>query len=104
MFNDYFLTVADTVIGNIKKENYDPRDTMNPSNYSINNFNSKFPTINCNYATTYEISMISKSLKTKASYGYDETPTKILKLSTPLIICPLTYICNKSLSSGVFPE
>jgi hypothetical protein len=48
--------------------------------------------------------MIIKSLKTKALYGYDETPTKILKLSTPLIICPLTYICNKSLFSGVFPE
>ncbi|GFG36035.1 hypothetical protein Cfor_03721 [Coptotermes formosanus] len=35
--------------------------------------------------------------------GYDEIPTKILKLSVPFIISPLTYICNKRLSQGVFP-
>jgi len=104
MFNDNLLTVADSVIGNIKKENHDPRDNVSPSNYSINNFNSKFPRINWNYATTYEINKITKYLKTKSSHGYDKTPTKMIKLSTPFIISPLTYICNKSLSSGVFPE
>ena len=40
--NDYFLSVADTVIGNITKDNNDPRDNMNPSNYSINNFTANF--------------------------------------------------------------
>jgi hypothetical protein len=55
------------------------------------------------YATTNEIDKIIKSLKTKNSYGYDEIPVKIIKLSVPFIISPLTYICNKSLSS-VFPE
>ena len=29
---------------------------------------------------------------------------KVLKLSAPFIISPLTYICNKSHSAGVFPE
>jgi hypothetical protein len=29
---------------------------------------------------------------------------KILKVSTPFIISPLTYMCNKSLSSGIFPS
>jgi hypothetical protein len=56
------------------------------------------------YATTYEINKIIKSLKTKTSYRYHEIPIKILKLCAPFIIPPLTYICNKSLSSGVFPE
>jgi len=41
-FNEYFLTVVDTVIGNIKRGNSDPRDNVNPSNYLINNFNSTF--------------------------------------------------------------
>ena len=36
--------------------------------------------------------------------GYDEIPMKILKVSTPFIISPLTYLCNKSLSSGIFPS
>jgi len=62
----------------------------------INNFNSKFPRTDWNYATTYEIDKIIKSLKTKNSYGYDEIPIKILKLSAPFIISPLTHICNKS--------
>jgi hypothetical protein len=46
-FNNHFLTVANTVIGNIKKGNSDSRDTMDHSIYLINNSNSTFPRINC---------------------------------------------------------
>jgi hypothetical protein len=77
---------------------------VDPSNNLINNFNTKISRINSKYATTCEINKIIKSLKTKNSYGYDEIPTKILKLSARFIISPLTYILNKSLTSGVFPE
>jgi hypothetical protein len=77
---------------------------VDPSNYLFTNFNNTFSRINWKYATTYEINKILVSLKTKNSYGYDEIPLKILKLSDPFIISPLTYICNISLSSGVFPE
>ena len=31
-------------------------------------------------------------------------PMKILKVSIPFITSPLTYIHNKSLSSGIFPS
>ena len=37
-------------------------------------------------------------------HGYDEIPTKLLKLSFPFILSPLTHICNKSLSLGIFPD
>ena len=47
---------------------------------------------------------IIQSLKAKNSHGYDGIPTKILKISTPFITSPLTYICNISLSSGIFPS
>jgi len=77
---------------------------LDPSNYLITNFNNTFSSINWKYATTCEINKTVKSLKTKNLYGYDEIPIKILKLSAPFIISPLTYNCNKSLSSGVFPE
>jgi hypothetical protein len=45
---------------------------------------------------------IMKSLKTKNSHSYDEIPVKILKLGTPFINSPLTYTCNKYLSTGTF--
>jgi hypothetical protein len=70
----------------------------------INNISTTFSGIHWQYATTSEIDKIIKSLKTKNSYGYDEISVKILKSSAPFIISPLTYICNKSLSSGVFSE
>jgi Notch-like protein len=44
------------------------------------------------------------TLKTKNSYGYDEISTKLLKISAPYICSPLTYICNKSILSGTFPD
>jgi len=66
----------------------------------------KFPftNIKIKYTTTKEIKEIIKSLKSKNSHGYDKIPMKILQVSTPCIISPLTYICNKSLSSGIFPS
>ena len=97
-------TVKDTVIGNIKKDDNDYKDNVDPSNYLITNFDNMFSRINWKYATTYEINKILIALKTKNLYGYDEIPIKVLKLSAPFIISPITYICNKSLSSGVFPE
>ena len=74
------------VIGNIIMGNHDFKGNVDPSNYVITNFNNTSSSINWKYAKTYEISI------------------KILRLSTPFVISPLTYICNKFLSFGVFPE
>jgi hypothetical protein len=54
--------------------------------------------------TTYEIEKIIHSLKRKNSYGYDEISIRILKASTPYVLSPLTYIFNKILSTGIFPD
>jgi len=54
--------------------------------------------------TTYKIKKIINSLKSKTSHGYDEISDKILKASAPCILSPLTYIFNKVLSSGIFPD
>jgi hypothetical protein len=56
------------------------------------------------YTTPKETEKVIKLLKSKSSHGYDRIPTKILKVSTPFITFPLTYICNKSLSLGIFPS
>jgi hypothetical protein len=88
-FNDYFSTIAGTVIGNIIKGNNDSKDSMDPSNYLITNFNNTFSRITWKYATTYEINKIIKSLKTKNSYGYDEMTHKNVKIKCPFYHSPL---------------
>src|SRR5215469_8730390 len=45
-----------------------------------------------------------KELKNKNSCGYDEITTKILKISSPFIVSPLTHKCNRMLSTGTFPD
>jgi hypothetical protein len=54
--------------------------------------------------TTYKIEKIIHSLKCKNSYGYDKISARILKASTPYVSSPLTYIFNKILSIGRFPD
>jgi hypothetical protein len=54
--------------------------------------------------STQEITSIIKSIKTKNSSGYDEISTKLLKISANYICSLLSYICNKSVSTGIFPE
>jgi Notch-like protein len=45
-----------------------------------------------------------KSIKNKKSSGYDEVSTNVLKASMPYILSPLTYIWNRSHSTGIFPS
>jgi hypothetical protein len=56
------------------------------------------------YTMLKEIKKIIKSLKSKNSHGYDGIHMKVLKVTTPFITSPVTYIqCNKLLSLGIFP-
>jgi hypothetical protein len=50
------------------------------------------------------INKIINSQRNKTSHGYDGISDKILKASAPFIISPLTYIFNRVLSTGVFPD
>ena len=54
--------------------------------------------------STKHVEKIIKSLKPKNSAGYDGISTGLLKISSAFIISPLTFICNKSISLGVFPD
>jgi len=44
------------------------------------------------------------SFKSSNSCGYDEVPTKLLKLCSHFINSPLNDICSRTLSTGVFPD
>ena len=52
---------------------------------------------------TYEIKAIIGRLKPKQSTGFDDISCKIVKLSTPYIIEPLTHIINASITTGIVP-
>ena len=67
------------------------------------NFNKPNEMIKLKHTTTHEIDKIIHSLKSKDSHGYDGVSTRILKLSAPYIVSPLTFIANRILSSGIFP-
>jgi len=54
--------------------------------------------------STKEITSIIKSFKTKNSFSYDEISIKLLKISVTYLSSPLTYICNKSISTVIFLE
>ncbi len=45
-----------------------------------------------------------RSLKSKNSSGHDGISTKLIKKRSPFIVSPLTHICNKLITSGIFPE
>jgi hypothetical protein len=54
------------------------------------------------HVTTKEIEKIIQSLATKDSHGFDGISNRILKISSPFIISPLTFIINKALLKGIF--
>jgi hypothetical protein len=103
-FNEHFISVAQTIIDNLNKDNNKTSINTNPLHYLDNKYSTTLKSIKCHYGSTTNITKIVKSLKFKFSHGYDEIPTIMLKASMSYIISPLTYICNQSLARGIFPD
>jgi hypothetical protein len=102
-FNNYFLTISENLIKDIRL-NKQQHDTDNsPIYYLLNQPRRVFPNINFTNTSPKEIENIIKSLRAKESYGYDGITTKILNISTLFISSPLSYIFNRSILSGIFP-
>jgi hypothetical protein len=98
-FNEYFLSVAENRKEISKQNNINPRKfpKFTPNHYLSETFLNPFPNMKLNSISTKEVEKIIKSLKSKNSSGYDGVSTKVLKISSPFISSPLTYICNKPL-------
>ena len=60
--------------------------------------------MNLKNITMHEIGKIINSLKSKDPSGYDGISSRILKISAPYVLSSLTFIFNKSLLTGIFPE
>ena len=101
-FNKYFSSIID-------KTNSNSSENMRHENLSTYSYLDQcvqdfFPPMVYKSFSTHEIISIIKSLKTKNSFAYDEISTKLLKISASYVCSPLTYICNKSSFTGIFPE
>ena len=101
-FNNYFTSIADSI--NIAKNNASNTNKINPIDYLHKFHGDNINKLIWKPVTTHEIEKIIRNMESKGSCGYDEISSRILKLSSPFIISPLTYICNAALNSGVFPN
>jgi len=99
-FNKYFSTIID-------ETNSDSQENMRHGNtycYFDHVLGILIPPPVFKTFSTQEIMSIIKSIETKNSSGYDEISTKLLNINANYICSSLTYICNKSVSTRIFPE
>ena len=102
-FNYYFSTIIDKTSKN--NANNKTNNEKAPTFHYYQEQNYVHPPL-CLVITfsTKEITSIINALKTKNSHGFDEISITLLKISATYICSPLTYICNKSILSGIFPD
>jgi hypothetical protein len=53
---------------------------------------------------SFEMETVIESLKISHTHGYDEISNNILKACKTFISAPLSYLCNRVLFEGVFPD
>ena len=93
LFNDYFINIGPNLAKSI------PHVKRMPMSYLGDALQE---TIFLELVTCEEINSIVCNLKNNAT-GSDDISAIYLKMSLPSIANPLVYICNMSLSEGVFP-
>ena len=93
-FNDFYINIGPKLSADI------PIHNKSPTSYITNHISD---TIYLEPVTENEVENIIINLK-NSSPGWDDFTAKIVKLSYPSFIIPLTYICNLSLSSGIVPN
>ena len=92
-FNDFFVKIGNNLAKGI------PNASTSPGRYMGDMISQS---LFLDPVTPQEIAEIIKSLKNGA-HGYDEINNKILQLSVTPIIGSLSFLCNRSLTEGVFP-
>ena len=94
MFNDFFTNIGINLAKNI------PNATHDPSYYLPGSF---VDSMSLSPVTENEVSSLIKNLKNIAA-GWDDLATKQMKIVSQYISRPLTYLCNLSMTKGVFPR
>ena len=96
-FNKFFKLKIKKIAKNIPEHNIDPASKLKEK-YKDKNLNFSLKEV-----TEGQVRKAIRCLKPKISSGLDFVSPKILKASGDVIITPITYIINNSISSGEFP-
>jgi hypothetical protein len=103
-FNNYFLSIIDKTNKNNVNNKTNNGKISTFHHYLEQNYTHLPSSLVIKTFSTKEITSVIKALKTKNSHGFYEISTELLKISATYICSPLTYICSKSILSGIFPD
>ena len=93
-FNDFFVNIGPMLAKSIPKVNKSPLSYMG---------NRLTESIYLEPVTEKEINTLINVLKDTAT-GFDDMNSMSLKISSEILVKPLTNICNLSLTQGIFPS
>ena len=94
-FNNYFGKIGTSMASTI------PQFESSFIDYLPRGINTSFEFMP---VTEEQISNIFKGLKSKSSTGHDGLSNNIIKYVAPLLVKPMTFLINQSLSTGMFPD
>ena len=98
-FVTFFKEKIEKLEANInKKPNIDPLSELKEK---LKNSNLKF---SLKTVKEKDVLKLLKALKGKKSYGLDGITSEILKIGAEVLVVPLTWIINTSITTGEFPE
>ena len=104
-FTNHFTTIPAMISQKVNASICSTKTSGNNQNnfsFSSNHvFQNTSPNIRHHCTTTNEIENIIQSLKSSNSNGYDEIPSRVLKLCSYFISSRLNYICSRTLLTGV---
>lgn len=93
-FNSYFINVGKSLAENIVNTNTSYTDFLPNRNDSIFVMSP----------VTYDELMNATNRLRDSSPGFEGIPMKILRIIIPVISPVIIYLCNKSFSTGIFPD
>ena len=93
--NSYFANIGSQLSNKI------PTVSANITDSLTHNFKNSFA---MSETDSVEVTSIINNLKNKASSGYDEIPTDIIKITALNIATPLAALINISILTGKFPD
>ena len=94
MFNDFFTNIGINLAKNI------PNATHDPSYYLRGSF---VDSMYLSPVTENEVSTLNQNYKNSVA-GWDDLAPKQMKIVSQYISRPLTYLCNLSMTKGLFPR